>query len=177
MSGVTTVSGLRELDQMLKQLPANIEKNVLRGALRSGQNILANAAKSYLRQNGSIESGELERSIRVRFKRKSEKFGWVRSYVMAGNREAYYAHMIEFGTGAFYSGTGTKSMRAPYEIVPKKAGSLFFGGLFRESIIHPGIRPAPFMRPAVDNYTDAALDAVVTYMQKRIPKEMKKAGI
>jgi hypothetical protein len=33
------------------------------------------------------------------------------------------------------------------------------------------------MRPAVDNYTDAALDAVVTYMQKRIPKEMKKAGI
>lgn len=177
MSGVTTISGLKELDQMMKQLPAKIEKNVLRGALRAGQKVLADAAKSYLRQNGSIESGELERSIRVRFKRKSEKFGWVRSYVMAGNRDAYYAHMIEFGTGAFYSGNGTKSLRAAYEIVPKKAESLFFGGLFRESIMHPGIRPAPFMRPAVDNYSDAAFNAVFNYMQKRIPKEMKKAGI
>ena len=177
MSGVTTVSGLRELDALLKQLPVNIERNVLRGAMRAGQKVLADAAKSYLRQNGSVDSGELEKSIRIRFKRKSEKFGWVRAYVMAGNREAYYAHMIEYGTGSFYSNTGTKSRRAPYEIVPKKAGSLFFGGMFRESIIHPGIRPAPFMRPAVDNYADAAIDAVVQYMEKRIPKEMKKAGI
>ena len=176
MSGTTSVSGLRELDQMLKQLPANIEKNVLRGALRAGQKVLADAAKANLKANGSIESGDLERSVRIRFKRKSEKFGWVRSYVMAGDKKAYYAHMIEYGTGSYYANTGTKSLRKPYEIRPKNAKSLFFSGLQREAITHNGIRPAPFMRPAVDSHTTAAIDAVVNYMEKRIPKEMKKVS-
>lgn len=172
----TSISGLRELDQMLKQLPAKIEKNVLRGALRAGQNVFANAAKSNLRQNGSVDTGELEKSVRIRFKRKSEKFGWVRSYVMAGNTKAYYAHWIEYGTATYYTGSG-RTVGKAYEITPKVAGSLFLGGLFRESVIHPGIKPKPFMRPAVDENYDTAINAVVQYMQNRIPKEMKKAGL
>lgn len=176
MSGVTTVSGLRELDQMLKQLPANIEKNVLRGALRAGQKVFADAAKGNLRSNGSVDTGELEKSVRVRFKRKSEKFGWVRSYVMAGNAKAYYAHWVEYGTATYYTGSG-RTVGKAYEITPKVAGSLFLGGLLRESVMHPGIKPKPFMRPAVDENTDTALNQVAEYMRKRIPKEMKKAGI
>lgn len=172
----TGVSGLRELDQMLKQLPANIEKNVLRGALRAGQKVFADAAKSNLRSNGSVDTGELEKSVRVRFKRKSERFGWVRSYVMAGNSKAYYAHWVEYGTATYYSGSG-RTVGKPYEITPKVAGSLLLGGMLRESVTHPGIQPKPFMRPAVDENYGTAIDAVVQYMQKRIPKEMKKAGI
>lgn len=176
MSNVTTVSGLRELDQMLKQLPANIEKNVLRGALRAGQKVFADAAKGNLRRNGSVDTGELEKSIRVRFKRKSEKFGWVRSYVMAGNSKAYYAHWVEYGTATYYTGSG-RTVGGAYEITPKVAGSLFVGGLLRDSVMHPGIQPKPFMRPAVDeNYTNA-INRAAEYMQKRIPKEMKKAGL
>ena len=172
----TGVSGLRELDQMLKQLPANIETNVLRGALRAGQKVFADAAKSNLRSNGSVDTGELEKSVRVRFKRKSERFGWVRSYVMAGNSKAYYAHWVEYGTATYYSGSG-RTVGKPYEITPKVAGSLLLGGMLRESVTHPGIQPKPFMRPAVDENYGTAIDAVVQYMQKRIPKEMKKAGI
>jgi len=41
-------------------------------------------------------------------------------------------------------------------------------------VTHPGIKPKPFMRPAVDNYTEAALNAVFNYLQKRIPKEVLK---
>ncbi len=171
-----TISGLKELDQMLKTLPVNIERNVLRGAMRAGQNVLAGAVKQNLRSNRSIDTGELERSVRVRFKRKSEKFGWVRAFVFAGNKEAYYGHWVEYGTASYYSGSG-RTVGAPYEITPKVAGSLFLGGLFAKSVIHKGIKPKPFMRPAFDNYSNAALDAFANYMQTRIPKEIKKAGI
>jgi len=176
MTIVKGISGLKELDAMLKQLPVNIEKNVLKGALRAGQKVLADAVKMNLRQNGSVDSGELLKSVRVRFKRKSERFGWVRSYVMVGNDKAYYGHWLEYGTASFYSGNG-KTVGGPYEITPKVSGSLFLGGLLRDSVMHPGIRPKPFVRPAVDSHTDAALDQVVEYMRKRIPKEMKKGGI
>lgn len=170
------ISGLKELDNMLKQLPANIEKNVLKGALRAGQKVLADAVKMNLRQNGSVGTGELEKSVRVRFKRKSEKFGWVRSYVMVGNTKAYYGHWLEYGTATYYSGSG-RTVGNAYSITPKVAGSLFVGGLLRDSVMHPGIQPKPFVRPAVDSHTDAALDQVVQYMRKRIPQEMKKAKI
>lgn len=172
----TTVTGLRELDLMMKQLPAKIEKNIMRGALRAGQNIFAKAAKSNLRQNGSVDTGELEKSIRVRFKRQSERFGFIRSYVMAGNAKAYYAHWVEYGTATYYTGSG-RTVGGAYEITPKVAGSLFLGGLLRDSVMHPGIRPKPFMRPAVDENFDAAINQVAEYLRKRIPKEMKKGGI
>ena len=171
-----TVSGLKELDDLLKQLPVKIERNVMRGAMRAGQKVIADAAKNNLRQNGSVDTGELERSVRIRFKRKSEKFGWIRAFVMAGNKQAYYSHMVEFGTASYYSGKG-RTVGKPYEITPKVAGSLFLGGVLRESVTHPGIKPKPFMRPAIDNNSDAAIKAVVEYMQKRIPKEITKAGI
>lgn len=176
MTTLKGISGLKELDSMLKNLPANIEKKVLKGALRAGQKVLSNAVKMNLRQNGSVGTGELEKSVRVRFKRQSEKFGWVRSYVIVGNKKAYYGHWLEYGTASYYAGSG-RTVGAPYEITPKVGGSLLLGGLLRESVMHPGIRPKPFVRPAVDSHTDAALDQVVLYMQKRIPKEMKKARI
>ena len=176
MSGVTTISGLKELDAMLKQLPANIERNVIRGALKKGQEVLSDAVKSNLRSNGSVDSGELEKSVRIRFKRSSERFGWIRSFVMAGSKKAYYAHMVEFGTAGYYTGSG-RTVGGAYQITPKVAGSLFLGSIFAESVTHPGIKPKPFMRPAADNYSDAAIDAVANYMTQRIPREMKKAGL
>lgn len=176
MAEMVSVSGLKELDDLLKQLPVNIEKNVLRGAMRAGQKVIADTAKANLRKEGAIDTGELEKSIRIRFKRKSEKFGWVRAFVFAGNEKAYYAHWVEYGTASYYVGSG-RTVGQPYEITPKVAGSLFLGGAFRESVMHPGAKPKPFMRPAVDQSYNAAIDAVVQYMQKRIPKEMKKAGI
>jgi cytochrome c553 len=54
---------------------------------------------------------------------------------------------------------------------------LFLGSIFAEAVTHPGIKPKPFMRPTVDSYSDAAIDAVANYMTQRIPKEIKKAGL
>jgi HK97 gp10 family phage protein len=175
-SSNVSISGLKELDVILKTLPVNIEKNVMRGAIRAGLNEIKTEAKSQLASGGHVKSGALQRSVRVGFARKSEKYGWVRGHVKAGDKKAWYAHLIEFGTGSFYSGKGTKSKRAPYEIKPKGKKSLFFAGLMKELVIHPGIRPSPFMRKAFDSKSAASIKAFADYMEKRIPKEVKKAS-
>jgi len=169
------VQGLKELDELLKTLPANIEGNVIRGALRAGQKVIASTAKKTLAANGNIRTGALQKSIRIRFVRKSEKkHGWVRANLIAGNKEAWYAHLIEFGTGSYYSGTGSRSKRQPYEIRPKNKKSLFFAGVMREVIVHPGIKPQSFMRSAFDANSDRAILAFADYIRARLPKEIKK---
>ena len=94
--------------------------------------------------------------------------------ITAGNFDAWYAHIIEFGSGSFYEGSGSKSKRAPYEIKPRGAKSLFFAGLMREQIVHPGVKPVGFMRKAVDKKTAEGLEAFKQYLADRIPKEFAK---
>ena len=42
------VLGLKELNELLKTLPANIEGNVVRGAMRAGQTVIASTVKKRL---------------------------------------------------------------------------------------------------------------------------------
>lgn len=169
------ITGLKELEEALKTLPAKIEKNVMRGAIRSGLNEMGSIAKSNLAAGGHVVSGNLQKSIRVSFKRKSERFGWMRGHLLAGDKKAWYSHIIEFGSGSFYAGKGNASKKAPYEIKPKNRKSLFFAGLMKELVIHPGVKPSPFMRPALDSGSNKAIEAFAAYIRKRLPKELKKA--
>lgn len=168
-----TVQGLAELDALLKQLPTRIEANILRGAVRAGQKVVRDRAV----QEAPADSGELRRSIRVRTDFRAQRRGFVRADVVAGNATAWYAGLIEFGTGPYYSGPGTTSKRAPYVIKPtRREGALYFGGTIRKAVTHPGIRPQPYMAPAAELLEGPALDAFVAYVQKRLPKELDKAG-
>lgn len=166
------VQGLAELDALLKTLPVKVEANVLRGAVRAGQKIVADKAKALVPK----DSGDLARSIRVSTNRKAAKRGYVRADVVAGNATAWYANLIEQGTGSHYTGSG-RSKRKPYLIKPKKQpGALLFGGKVRETVTHPGIKPQPFMRPAAELLDGPALEAFAAYVRKRLPVELAKAG-
>lgn len=173
-TSLTYISGLKELDDTLKSLPTEIENKIIRGSLRAGQEVALEAAKAKLISNGNVDSGALLKSIRIRFSRNSKQYGWVRSYLRAGDKAAWYAHFIEFGTGRFYAGNGSKSKRAAYEIKPKNAKALFFSGNEKMSVIHPGIKPRPFMRPTFDATSKPAMDAIASYIRTRLPKEVKK---
>ena len=174
VSNQFAVGGLAELDQLMKSLPAKIEKNVLKGALRAGQKVMLQGAKNHLSEVTKRDSGALENILRIRLARKAERFGWVRSYLVAGDKYAFYSHMVEFGTASFYSGAG-KTVGAPYVIAAQAKKSLFFGGEAKEVVLHPGIKPKPFMRPAMDEQAENSLKAMIQFMQKRIPKELQKA--
>ena len=164
------ITGLAELHKALQELPANIERNVLRGGLRAGANVIRQEAvrlapeapPTLVGVKLGARIGELKRSIRVSMRVRS-KAGWVNARVVAGNVKAWYAHLVEFGT-------------ARHWIRPKHRKSLFIAGAFAEAIAHPGAKPKPFMRPAWDGQHQQALEVMADYIRQRLPKEFKKAG-
>lgn len=160
------IGGLAELQKAMQELPAKIEQNMLRGAMRAGGKVIVEEAKTL----APVDDGDLKNSIRISTKSRN---GIVKAEVKAGDKKAYYAHMIEFGTASYYAGTG-RTVGKPYKIVSKKAKSLLFGGFFVEGVTHPGIRPQPFMRQAFDSSFDRATRAFAAYLENRMPKELAK---
>lgn len=166
MASSVEIRGLAELHKTLQELPAKIERNVLRGGLRAGAKVME-AEASRLCPEGlptfdsvkrGARIGELKRSIRVTMRASKST---VRATLKAGNKVAWYAHLVEFGT-------------ARHWIKPKNRKSLFLAGLFKEVIDHPGARPKPFMRPAFDGKWRQAIDAMADYIRTRLPKEIGK---
>lgn len=150
------IQGLAELNRTLQELPAKIERSVLRGGLRAGAGVIRDAAKSRV----STKTGALRDSIRVSMRVRG---GSVKAQVKAGDKKAFYAHMVEFGT-------------ARHWIKPKSRKSLFLAGLLKEVVDHPGAKQSPFMRPAFDAATQPAIEAMAAYIRARLPRELRKAG-
>jgi HK97 gp10 family phage protein len=155
MDSSVNITGFAELQAQLDKLPANIEKKLLRGALRAGQKTVLEQA----RQTVHSVSGDLAASLRIST---GSRRGRVSATVKAGDKKAFYAKFVEFGTAA--------------HIITAKAGqSLSFGGGQYASISHPGAMKKPFMRPALDQAAmpeSAAFKAVGAYLQARITKEL-----
>lgn len=151
MSELVHVRGLKELQAFLDTLPAKMEANIMRSALRQGANVVKDEAKA----NVAVKSGLLRDGLKVSTR---SRRGVVTASVKAGGKHAYLARWIEYGTAA-------------HKIAPKKAKSLFFGGIFAEGVDHPGSAPKPFMRPALDTQSQAALVAVGHAIKKRLTKQ------
>jgi HK97 gp10 family phage protein len=148
------VKGLSELQAALDSLPAKIEANIMRGALRAGANVIRAEAKALVPH----QSGTLADSIRTAV---SLRRGTVTASVRAGGRgkngkaSAYYAHMVEGGTKA--------------HIIKARPGSaLNLGGTAVMSVQHPGAKARPFMRPAFDSRQQQAVEAVREYIRTRL---------
>ena len=170
MANEVKIEGLDVLQKVLELLPARIEANIMRGAVRAGSKVLADSAKS----RAPVDSGDLKKSIRVSTR---SRRGQVSASVRAGDKRAFYAHMVEYGTASFYTGDG-KSVGGPYKISPTKTQTpkqaVSFDTTARASVTHPGIRPQPFMRPALDNDSQNAVQAVADYVRGRLIKEATK---
>lgn len=183
--GDVTISGLKELDELLSELPKRIARNAVRGALRAGAVEIRKLALSYVPR----ESGDLASTIRVKT---GSYQGVPKAFVVAGasasgakrktekGSKGYYAHMIEYGTASYYTGSG-RTVGGPYKIAPKRALghralTLNVGGdvLLRAGVTHPGVHPQPFMRPAFDMGAKAAMVAYAAYLEARLPEEIAK---
>jgi HK97 gp10 family phage protein len=157
------IKGLKELYQTLQELPAKTERNILRGAVRASASVVRERARELV----PIKSGALKKSIRISTRTKG---GNVTAAVRAGSKTAYYAHMIEYGTASFYTGSG-KTVGRPYSIGPTDqatGGALKINVQFVSEVLHPGIAPKPFMRPALDQSAPKAIEAFANYVRDRI---------
>lgn len=145
---------LAELDK----IPAKIEQNIVRGALRAAAKPMLEAAQT----NVPVKSGALRDSIRIS-SNVDRRAGEIKVTVKAGGKtkkgDPYYAHMVEFGT-------------KPHVI----KGPVRFNGKWYMNLQHPGSRPSGFMRRAFDATGGAVVEAYADYMRKRIPKELAKNG-
>ena len=167
------VRGLKELHQMLQQLPVRIERNIMRGAIRAGANVFRDAA----RQAAPVDDGRLKRSIKT--SSTNVKRGKVTVNV---GSDLFYARMVEFGTASYYTGNG-RTVGAPY-FIPKrdksgkaskrKKKAVKFGNVIVNNVKHPGIKPRPFMRRALDSSSQSAIATFADYVRVRLAAEIRK---
>ena len=177
MAQLVEVKGLKELNAFLQTLPTKLEQNVLSGALRAGANVFRTEARRLLSSQGSVASGQLLNSIRVSVRRRKGK---VRARVVAQG-EKNEAIWVEYGTAAHFievradakpgrmtrRGYRTFSMRTINKMVG--TGSLVIGKNFvGTSVVHPGARAKPYMRPALDTKSREATVAAAQYIKKRL---------
>lgn len=147
------IGGGQALDDLLKTLPAKLQKNITRTALRAGAAVLLAEAK----RNVPTDSGALARTLRISTRNKA---GLVSASVKAGGKhkgaDVFYAHMVEYGT-------------KPHKILPKKQGGVMqFGGIKTRMVNHPGTTARPFMRPAVDAKFIESVNAVREKIRERL---------
>lgn len=163
-----SVSGLADLQKMLDELPAKIEANIMRGALRQGANVYRDRARAAAPVG---KTGRLRKSIKVKT---NVKRGKATSQVVAGGGDVFYAKFVEFGTASFYEGTG-RTVGAPYKIKPTVRKAMKFGDVFTEYSVHEGVRPTGFMRKAFDGGTHEVIEQVADYVRMRIGREIIKS--
>lgn len=151
--------GLAELQRFLNQLPAKLEANVIRGALRAGAKPIKDEAVSNAptgepseagKKRYKLYNGALRDSIRISG-RIDRRNGNIKARVIAGGKSkktganVYYAHMVEYGTRRHST---------------KKRG--------RGDQNHPGTIARPFLRPALDSAANEAIKTAGEYIKKRL---------
>lgn len=145
------VKGLAELQKFLDQVPAKMEKNIMRGGLRAGMKVVLPVAKN----NIHSVSGELARGLKIRT---NGRGGKVWASLSARGKHGYIAKFLEYGTRA-------------HRIVGKVGSALNVKGQMVRAVEHPGINPKPFLRPAMDSQAGAAVVAMGNYIKNRLAKK------
>ncbi len=156
MSGDTVhVTGLSQLQAFLDQLPVKIQKNVMRGALRAGMNVVKPVAQSDIHSISGALAKSLYVSTRTKGSTVTATLSAGRGFGKKGTPARNLPLWVEFGTAA-------------HNVAAKAGKSLAFLNVFRKDIHHPGARPKPFMRPALDQQAQPAVIAAAEYIKARL---------
>lgn len=163
--------GKAEVRSYINGLPGAINKLLLGGA-RAGAKVIAEEAK-----DRSISS-EVRDAIKVAAQVQD---GRVVGKVQVKGPGAYIAPWLEYGTRPHLISVDDSQRRGmSIRTINRRANdqggnhSLVIGGNFVGStVMHPGARPHPFLRPALDIKEGEALAAAQSYINARI----KPSGI
>lgn len=146
MSDTVNVKGLSDLQRFLDQLAPKLERNVMRGGMRAGANVILPVAKGAIRRR----DGVLADSLKVRT---AARGGQVTARIYT---RVFYARFVEYGT-------------RPHWITSRKDGALSIGGVvFVKAVNHPGAKPYPYLRPALDTQATQAVVAAGNYIKDRL---------
>ena len=139
------ITGLSELCAKLQELPARIERNIMRGALRAAAGVVRDEARKRAPVSNKehwlgkgfkkvlIKPGSLKKAIKVRQGKTREKGAVL--YQVYISKKIWYGRFVEMGTS-------------------KQPGH-------------------PYLRPAFDAQKERALAAMQEYIIARIDKEIR----
>lgn len=163
------VRGRNGVRAYFARLPADLKK-VGRGAARAGAKVIAEEAEA------NTPSDDVRDAIFIKTKLDDQRAsavidvrpGWARSV----------ATWLEYGTEAHFvrvdesqaKGRGLQSINR--QVGENKGNSsLVIGGKFVGATVwHPGARPHPFLRPALDTQERAAIAAAQAHVRKSISR-------
>ncbi len=149
------INGAAQLQKLLKNYPERIQRDVINSVASRGALVIKKHAKKNLRQNGSVETGQLLGSIKT----KKVKGVHGRYNIYTGNA-APHAHLVEYGTAP-----RKLKKPIPFEIKPGVWITLYYTGQ----------SPAkPFFRPAVRENQQEVLREMARRAAKRMAKEAEK---
>lgn len=159
-----TVKGRDALRRhLLQEVPAQI-KTVLRGAAKAGAAVIRDEAKQL------CESDRVRAKIKVKGGKDDDANATATVYI-SGFWERTIANWLERGTSAHYISVDDEQRggRTAARINRLgKAGVLVINGQpVGTTVLHPGARPHPFMRPAMDTRERDAIAAAQAYVDGR----------
>jgi len=153
--------------QAIDQLPAHIVENLAKGGMRKLLTVIANGARENCR------SPEVKADIKISVRVEP---GLIVGKVLVKGPNAFKAPWLEHGTDPHFITIEDglregRTVRRVNKLV--REGSLVVGGHFvGPTVHHPGAKPYPFIRPAVDTKLDQGL----AEMRAHIAEQAGKLG-
>lgn len=162
-----TVRGKSEVKAFMAAVPGKMT-DVLRGAARAGAKVVANEIKA------TTPADEVAKALRIRTQagdgqitvKIDVKPGWARSLGI----------WLEYGTSPHFisvddSQRGGRSVGRINRLSEEHGASLVIGGKFVGTTVwHPGARPHPTFRPALDQKEAEAIATAQAYIDKRVTR-------
>lgn len=159
------VDGLKALDDLLKQLPEQVAKRELVGAMRAGGNTIRKEAIARAPDSPKKQKyGDLRENIRVVGSGGRSAFGWADSNPNAAvtvrltTGRAFWAKWVEFGRGP----------------VKAKPGDVLADGTKVLGKEVAAAAPRPFMRPAYDAAAPRAIATVAARLKAGVDRQVKR---
>jgi hypothetical protein len=173
---MVTVTGKAEVKAYIGGIPAKLQR-VLQGAAKAGAAVISDEIKARtpsddvragLRTTSKTEDGQIKVRIDL-------KPGWGRSVGI----------WLEYGTSPHFISVDDSQRRGlGIGRVNKSVkenegnGSLVIGGNFvGQTVFHPGARPFPTFRPALDTKEEEAIAAAQNYVNARIARPGRPVAV
>jgi HK97 gp10 family phage protein len=161
-----SIEGLSDLQKVLQELPVEIEKRLLRAALRKAWLIVIEE----LRDRAPVgRTGRLRDSIRLEMRLRRSGVIFARA-IVGGTKQVWYAHLIEYGVRPH-----------TIETLEGKRGLRLSPNVWRRAVSHPGFSGRAFIRNAFDakapiaakKFRDEMLAGLLRWI-KRTERKLKK---
>jgi HK97 gp10 family phage protein len=196
MADLKYVTGLDALKAALLQLPANIGKNVLRGAASRGAEVIKERAIDLA---PSLQKVDRHKNPRVKGLLKAAVYqkqipelsnDLLQTFfvgVREGKQRGKFQYAVKTSAGGFalVDAFYWKWVEFGHFYVPPRPRNATTGKLVKQSWHREQVKasanavfvkPQPFLRPAYNEKSAQALQIMVDYMSKRIRDEAKKLG-